>query len=365
MKMMYRQIWIDERDLDWQRFVWSPNASDPVQHFRLLTVTYGTSCAPYLALRTIEQLCKDEGAQFPAAAVVILRDRYVDDVLSGGPDLEAARNLRDQLTQLTNRGGFPLRKWVANDPRLLEGVNTADRLRPTWISFSAEDPVRELGIAWNPQDDSLGVTVPDVSRPRRSKREVLSALATIFDPCGWLAPTTLTVKLLIQDMWSARLGWDYELPELLAQRWRSICDGLASLRGLVIPRWLASHSSAQDLQVHAFADASRRAMAAVAYSRCVDDTGHVQLRILVTKMKLAPIRSVLLEPSRMPRSTIPRLELRAALIAARLLRTICDELAIDINTCVAWSDSQIVFHWTQLRRSPIRWSTVTSIKSKS
>ncbi|KAL7302213.1 hypothetical protein TKK_0004888 [Trichogramma kaykai] len=55
--------------------------------------------------------------------------------------------------------------------------------------------------------------------------------------------------------------------------------------------------------------------------------------------------AVLLEPSRTPRSTIPRLELRAALIAARLLRTICDELAIDINTCVAWSDSRIVLHW--------------------
>uniref|UniRef100_A0ABD2W9M5 Reverse transcriptase domain-containing protein n=1 Tax=Trichogramma kaykai TaxID=54128 RepID=A0ABD2W9M5_9HYME len=110
MKMMYRQIWIDKRNLDWQLVVWSPNASNLVQHFRLLTVTYGTSWAPYLALRTIEQLCKDEGVQFPAAVVAILRDRYVDDVLSGASDLEVARDLQDQLMQLTNRGGFPLRK---------------------------------------------------------------------------------------------------------------------------------------------------------------------------------------------------------------------------------------------------------------
>ncbi|CAB0033667.1 unnamed protein product [Trichogramma brassicae] len=40
MKMMYRQIWIDERNLDWQHVVWSPNSSDPVQHFRLLTVIH-------------------------------------------------------------------------------------------------------------------------------------------------------------------------------------------------------------------------------------------------------------------------------------------------------------------------------------
>ncbi|CAB0038563.1 unnamed protein product [Trichogramma brassicae] len=319
MKMMYRQIWIDKRDLDWQRVVWSPSSSDPIQHFRLLTVTYGTSCAPYLALRTIEQLCTDEGAQFPAATVAILRDRCAR---SGG-----STGFPRPLIQLTNKGGFPLRKWVANDPRLLEGLNTADCLRPTWISFSAEDPVRELGIAWNPQDDSLGVAVPDVSKPRRSKREVLSALATIFDPCGWLAPTTLTVKLLIQDMWRARLGWDDELPELLAQRWRTICDGLTSIRGLVIPRWLASHSSAQDLRIHAFADASRRAMAAVTYSRSHPSAASWWIQ---RERRDQPSQGWSYEL----RSSPPGSCVRPA-----------TSWPIDINTCVAWSDSRIVLHW--------------------
>ncbi|CAB0043516.1 unnamed protein product [Trichogramma brassicae] len=366
MKMMYRQIWIDKRDLDWQRVVWSPSSSDPIQHFRLLTVTYGTSCAPYLALRTIEQLCTDEGAQFPAATVAILRDRYVDDVLSGAPDLEAARDLRDQLIQLTNKGGFPLRKWVANDPRLLEGLNTADCLRPTWISFSAEDPVRELGIAWNPQDDSLGVAVPDVSKPRRSKREVLSALATIFDPCGWLAPTTLTVKLLIQDMWRARLGWDDELPELLAQRWRTICDGLTSIRGLVIPRWLASHSSAQDLRIHAFADASRRAMAAVTYSRCEDETGQVRLRILVAKTKLAPIRSVLV--IQRERRDQPSQGWSYGLRSSPPGSCVRPATSWPLTSTRAWpgrTQGSSSTGLIQPRRSAILWSMDTSIKSKN
>ncbi|CAB0044667.1 unnamed protein product [Trichogramma brassicae] len=337
MKMMYRQIWIDKRDLDWQRVVWSPSSSDPIQHFRLLTVTYGTSCAPYLALRTIEQLCTDEGAQFPAATVAILRDRCAR---SGG-----STGSPRPTDPIDKQRRFSAPQVGRERPSTARGPQRC-RLPATHLDqFFRRGPGTRARDRLEPSRRFAGVAVPDVSKPRRSKREVLSALATIFDPCGWLAPTTLTVKLLIQDMWRARLGWDDELPELLAQRWRTICDGLTSIRGLVIPRWLASHSSAQDLRIHAFADASRRAMAAVTYSRCEDETGQVRLRILVSKTKLAPIRSVLVDPARTPRSTIPRLELRAALIAARLLRTTCDELAIDINTCVAWSDSRIVLHW--------------------
>ncbi|GFW59585.1 DUF1758 domain-containing protein [Trichonephila clavipes] len=33
----------------------------PVQTYKLNTVTYGTTCAPYLATRTIQQLARDEG----------------------------------------------------------------------------------------------------------------------------------------------------------------------------------------------------------------------------------------------------------------------------------------------------------------
>jgi len=38
----------------------------PTSH-RLTTVTYGLNCALFLALRTIQQLIKDEGQRFPKA----------------------------------------------------------------------------------------------------------------------------------------------------------------------------------------------------------------------------------------------------------------------------------------------------------
>ncbi|GFX37459.1 integrase catalytic domain-containing protein [Trichonephila clavipes] len=54
----------------------------PVQTYKLNTVTYGTTCAPYLATRTIQQLARDEGEHYPLAASVTIRDVYMDDILT-------------------------------------------------------------------------------------------------------------------------------------------------------------------------------------------------------------------------------------------------------------------------------------------
>ena len=53
IQMMYRQIAVDERDLNLQRIVWRNSDDQELKHYVLLIVTYGMSCAPYLALRTL------------------------------------------------------------------------------------------------------------------------------------------------------------------------------------------------------------------------------------------------------------------------------------------------------------------------
>lgn len=54
-----------------------------MKKFQLNTVTYDTSCAPYLAIKYLKQLAIDDGNDLPQAAHVILEDCYMDDILSG------------------------------------------------------------------------------------------------------------------------------------------------------------------------------------------------------------------------------------------------------------------------------------------
>jgi hypothetical protein len=60
VEKMYRQIKIHEEDQRYQKIVWRFSPDKPVEEYQFTTVTYGTSAAPYLAIKTLQQLAKDE-----------------------------------------------------------------------------------------------------------------------------------------------------------------------------------------------------------------------------------------------------------------------------------------------------------------
>lgn len=87
---MYRKVEIHEEDCDYERIWWRFKSSDLLQMLRLRTITYGTSCAPFLAIRTLRQLANDENGNFQKAARVLLQDFYVDDEGTGAEIIEEA-----------------------------------------------------------------------------------------------------------------------------------------------------------------------------------------------------------------------------------------------------------------------------------
>ena len=45
---------------------------------------------------------------------------YVDDLLTGAPDLESAMKLEDSIIAVLSEAGFEIRKWTSNNPKLVE-----------------------------------------------------------------------------------------------------------------------------------------------------------------------------------------------------------------------------------------------------
>ncbi|XP_054717456.1 uncharacterized protein LOC129226851 [Uloborus diversus] len=82
IEKMFRQILVSHLDSDFQRIIWRENPDQKIEDNRLKTVTYGTACAPYLAIRTIKKLAEDEEMNFPKASKVIDKDFYLDDLLT-------------------------------------------------------------------------------------------------------------------------------------------------------------------------------------------------------------------------------------------------------------------------------------------
>ncbi|GFY31756.1 DUF1758 domain-containing protein [Trichonephila clavipes] len=117
IEKMYRQILISDEDCKYQRIVWRATPSDSLKSFELQTITYGTSCAPFLALRTLQQLYQDEEQNFPLAAKIARENIYIDDLLSGADTEVEAKSIIIEIQNLLKSGGFILRKWSSSHPK--------------------------------------------------------------------------------------------------------------------------------------------------------------------------------------------------------------------------------------------------------
>ncbi|XP_063923045.1 uncharacterized protein LOC135137352 [Zophobas morio] len=349
IKMMYRQILITLEHRDYQRIIWRFSPNEPLADFRLRTVTYGLSSAPYLAIRTLLQLANDAGALFPSAATILQENTYVDDIVTGASSLEAARELKSQLICLLKQGCFELRKWASNEPALLDDLpesHLANQSRS--FETDQETSLKILGLQWTPSSDCFHFHTQPFNR-LCTKRQILSHLARIFDPLGMLSPVTFILKHLIQQFWILKLDWDDTPPNEIIRLWESFINDLPCFQDLRIPRRIMPDTFLS-CQLHGFGDSSEKGYCAVVYFAFILPSAEITTSFVCAKCKVAPLK----------RLSIPRLELSAAVLLTRLINYICriyQDLLTFSRIC-AWSDSQVVLSW--INSPPHRWKTFVS-----
>ncbi|XP_014204702.1 uncharacterized protein LOC106636718 [Copidosoma floridanum] len=319
---MYRQIKVHPDNWDLQRIFWHSKTHEEA-HFRLTTVTYGTRPAPFLATRSLLQLVKDEGHRYPQAARILTSGRYVDDIFGEAETSDELSEQALQLKELCMAGGLPLAKWHSNSP----GFSYSNSSEESALSHDDCD-AKVLGMVWKPLSDNLTFqcTLKPLSQTP-TKRTILSEISQIFDPLGIVAPMIVAAKLIIQELWLLKITWDTPIPDALAQRWLQIRGDLAKLSGVTVPRWLGAHPSSA-VELHSFADASQAAIGAVIYLVMKSDSA-TSSSFVCSKTKVSPLK----------RMSIPRLELIAALILAKLTEYVTDQLTLNISNIHSWTDS--------------------------
>ena len=175
---------------------------------------------------------------------------------------------------------------------------------------------RVLGVRWDVLSDTL-TFIFQVIDAASSKRGILKVTCSIFDPLGLVVPFILVAKLLLQELWRLSIDWDDMLPpDLLVQweNWKAAAQNITKVR---VPRcFFPGGSSIVEIQLHIFGDASELAFGSVAYLHFTFKDGHHEVSYVISKSKLAPLKTV----------TLPRLELSAAVTAVRLYRSIIYEI---------------------------------------
>ena len=218
IRQMYRQIKVHPDDQRYQLILWRSEPSAPLLVYKLTTVTYGVTSSPFVAIRTLHQLAEDEGVNFPRAAEVLKSQAFVDDIITGADSIDDALLLKSELNHLLLRGGFELRKWCSNSSQLLSLVPEDHLDTPVTYNSSDEPLYNMLGLHWNSSEDYYSYLM-NIPEGHPTKRFVLSTIASLYYPCGWLTPVILWAKYFIQLLWTLGLHWDDSLPSHMSQTW--------------------------------------------------------------------------------------------------------------------------------------------------
>ncbi|UYV60287.1 hypothetical protein LAZ67_1000726 [Cordylochernes scorpioides] len=304
----FLQIGIKEEDRDYLRFLWHTE-DGRLNTYRHKRVVFGITTSPYLLKATLSLHLDKAPEHLKITAEQLKSSFHVDNCLSSFQNVEETEKLVKESTELLSTVCFNLRDWVSNvtDFSLMNQLNKE---------------VNILGITWNTDRDTLTIGLEDFELiGPTTKRKVLSIASKIFDPLGVACPVTLIPKLILQETWIQKLTWDEVLPGCLVQRFWKWFSKLKHLPNIEIPRWLCFKDSyVEKTTLHIFCDASQ-----FAYATCIF------LRIEKEDRKL----------------TIPRLELLACLIGARLAANVIQDLEFEEIPRFYWTDSTNALCWIQ------------------
>ena len=203
---MYRAVELVDDDKDFHRFVWRSSTKDCLIDYRMTRVTFGVSASSFAANMAVKQNAINHCLEYPEAAEVVRKSRYVEDFLTGAEDTESALTLYRQLAELFSLGGFLLRKWNSNDPSVLQKIPPDMRdSKKVQVFSEVDDYSKTLGIEWNVTNDQFHVSIGEPSTgASTTKRNVTSDVAKVFDALGFLSPATIKMKICCNASGSSR-----------------------------------------------------------------------------------------------------------------------------------------------------------------
>ncbi|UYV84514.1 hypothetical protein LAZ67_X002426 [Cordylochernes scorpioides] len=320
IRKAFQTIGIDEKERDYLRFLWW-DEQDPfkIRTLRHTRVVFGLTCSPFILAAVLKYHLESIVDDRKPVADVLKRSFYVDNLVFSVDEPDELERIREVANDIMDEAKLTLREWEYGGSKILEN----------------KEDSRVLGLYWNKERDTLRCHIPqDTTKYGEvTKRTLLSNLQKFFDPLGYHQPIFLIPKLLMQRAWLLKLGWDQPLPTDIQQEFKKWSEELDHVKKLEFPRYVRVTRS-ENLELHVFGDASKRAYATVAFLRSVQD-GVVHT-----------LKSI----------TIPRLELLACLLSARLTTSIVRALARPIKT-IFWSDSSTALSWISTKHE---WSIFVS-----
>ena len=285
--------------------------------YRLTRLPFGVNCSPFIMTAVLRQhlnLVAARAEDYDKVMLELLRDSfYVDDCVASVDSDQEAVHFKELGVSALQEASMELRKWRSNG-------NINDDSQPP--------DGKVLGVTWHSRQDTLTFQINVTAKQHWTKRILLHAVASLFDPLGIISPYVVRGKMVIQELWKKGVSWD-EILETSLQKQLGLWWGEATQLGeLHFSRWI--EFTGEPIVVHLFTDASEKAYGYAIYAMV-----GLKSFLLFAKAKVASVKS----------QPLARLELQAAFIGTRALRVVFHKSRMSFTEVHAWTDSMTVKHW--------------------
>ena len=333
----------------------------------MLVVSFGDKPAGAIASLSIRKTALNHENTHPRAYNTLTRNIYVDDILDSTDYIKEAIILSMEVDQVLNQGGFSTKKWTISSQgngdieKSFLSKKVVEREESMEVSIGEEDesPMTSvLGMIWNVKEDVLIFKVklnfspkrnnkrtePDIAEkdinvkfPKElTRKDIISQVNGFFDPEGLATPVTVGAKILVRKLWIGdmkQMNWDDSIPEDYRLEWKQFFKLLYKMETVRFHRAPKPKNIGEEEPILViFSDASEHAYGMCCYVRWKMTDGSYKSQLLTAKNKIAPLKKL----------SIVRLELNAAVMAARVQEFITRESRFKFTKIYYIIDSEIV-----------------------
>ena len=198
-------------------------------------------------------------------------DFYVDNLITGSDNMEEALQLYSKAKKLY------LRDWNSNSPELKRKIAGQDCMKETITKV--------LGLQCDTITDQLMVDTKrfDKSMTTTTKRQILTTITSLFDPLGCLTPTTVKMRLFLQNLRIQEKRRDDQLKNEDIKTWLKMIAEMKESSTISVPR----HTGGENRQLLCFCDASEKAYTTVIYLKTLCEE-KADVNQLFSKWRTAP-----------------------------------------------------------------------------
>ena len=357
VSMAYNSVKLMKEFYCFQKYLWKANLQpeDEVVDMVVATLIYGVKHAGNATTSGFEKTA-DYGLEvMPEAAegaMVIKENMYMDDSMKALPTPEDCRRVAGQMVAILALCGIKIKDFTYS------GTAPSDKVSADGKTAGV------LGYLWWPVEDLMSVNVKDLYigkvkkgrvpgpvegsvkealRPSFTKRTLTGKVAGVYDPRGLVTAITSRFKLNLAEIVDLKVDWDDLIPDRFLDVWVQNLADIQKIKTLRFPRsFVHPEAVSKEVRLIVSVDASRDIAVATVHAQGLLGDGSYSCCLVAAKSKLVHL------------ATIPRAELRGAVLGATLAHIVRSNLGDQVTDIVYVTDSTIVLFWINQDSRPLQ-----------